>query len=86
MAVLTFSFDTGIIPLSRIVDAMAITYGYSATIPDPANLGQTIPNPETKAQFGRKQIRRIIMESVRNAEVIQARTTAESGVTDITLT
>lgn len=86
MATLSFSFDTGTVSLTRIVDAMAITYGYQANIPDPANPGQTIPNPQTKAQFARAQIRRIIIEAVRNAEAQQAREQAEAGATTIDLT
>lgn len=86
MATLTFSFDTGAVPLSRIVDGMAVTYGYPETIPDPANPGQTIPNTETKAQFARRQIRRIIIEAVRTGEVTIARQTSEQGVTFIDLT
>lgn len=45
---------------------MATTYGYSTTIPGPE--GTTIPNPESKAEFGRRMIREIIVEAVRNAE------------------
>lgn len=86
MATLTFSFDTGSVPLSRIVDAMAIHYGYQANLPDPNNAGSTIPNPETKSQFAKAQIRRIIMEAVKSAEVTQAHITADATVTDITLT
>lgn len=86
MATLTFSFDTGNVPISRIVDAMAIKYGYQATIPDPENAGGMIPNPETKAQFGRRQIRNIIVSAVKEAEVLAAREVAESSVTEVTLT
>jgi hypothetical protein len=86
MATLSFSFDTGSVTVARIVDAMAITYGYQATIPDPQNAGQSIANPETKAQFAKAQIKRIITEAVKNAEMHEARKAAEATVTDITLT
>jgi hypothetical protein len=86
MATLSFSFDTGTVPVARIIDAMALEYGYQATIPDPANPGQTIPNPQTKAQFGKAQIGRIIKEAVRNQERQAARAAAEAGITDIPIT
>ena len=79
MATLSFSFDTGSVTLARITDAMAITYGYQATI-------DGSPNPQTKVQFARSQIKRIIIEAVHNAERQTALATAESTVTDITLT
>lgn len=80
MATLTFSFDTGTVPISRIVDAMALEYGYSATLPDGS------ANPQTKAQFGKAQIGRIIREAVRNQEASAAKITAEAAVTAIVLT
>lgn len=48
MAVLSFSFDTGSVPLNRIIDAMAEVHGYSVNIADPENPVETIPNPQTK--------------------------------------
>ncbi len=86
MAILTFSFDTGAVPVSRIVDAMALEYGYQATVPDPANPGQTLPNPQTKVQFAKAQIGRIIKETVSHQERRAAQQTAASGVTDVVLT
>lgn len=80
------SFNTGSVPLSRIVDAMALIYGYPENIEDPENPGQTIPNPQTKAQFAKEQIRWIIVDAVREAEARAARATAESSVTPIDLT
>jgi hypothetical protein len=86
MATLSFSYNTGSVPLSRIVDAMAVVYGYPVNVDDPENPGQTIPNPQTKAEFGRAVIRRIIIDAVREAELRPARVTAESSVAAIDLT
>lgn len=61
MATLSFSFDTGSVPLSRIADAFAVTYGYKPEID-----GQ--PNPESKADFARRMIRRHIIDIVRSGE------------------
>jgi hypothetical protein len=61
MATLNFSFDTGSVPLSRIVDAFATAYRYHATID-----GQ--PNPETKAQFARRMVKHYITQIVLTEE------------------
>jgi hypothetical protein len=86
MATLNFSYNTGTVPLSRIVDAMAVVYGYPANIEDPENPGQTIPNPQSKADFGRAVIRGIIVSAVREAELRTARATADASVANIELT
>ncbi len=65
---------------------MALEYGYSATIPDPANPGQTLPNPQTKAQFGKDQIGRIIQQAVKHQERKAAEQTAGDAITEIVLT
>lgn len=86
MATLSFSFDTGSVPLTRIIDAVAVVYGYPANIDDPQTPGQTIPNPQTKAQFARAVIRRIIVNAVREAEMRSAKATIEASVVNIDLT
>jgi hypothetical protein len=40
----------------EMVDALCQRYGYQATLPDPNVSGGTIPNPETRAQFAKRQI------------------------------
>jgi len=35
----------------QVIDAFAAARGYQDTIPDPANPGQVIANPQTKQQF-----------------------------------
>ncbi len=86
MATLSFSFDTGNVPVSRIVDAVATVYGYNPNVVDPNNPAQTIPNPQTKAAFAKQVIRKILIDAVREAEVRTARLTAEAAVTSIDLT
>lgn len=80
MATFSISFDTGAVPLSRIYDAFAVAYGYQATLPG----GGT--NPETKAQFARRMMGDHIKGVVKAQEREAARSAAEAGVTDITLT
>ena len=90
MPTLTFTFNTGTIPLARIVDAFATAYNYQANIPNPL-FGQpvaegqpahaaTIANTETKAQFARKQVRRYILEIVQAEERKAATATAAAAV------
>lgn len=68
MATLNFSYETGTVPLQRIVDGMANKFGYRDTIPDPAHPGEYIPNPETKQQFGRSVVKRFIINAVLDSE------------------
>jgi len=86
MATLSFSFDTGSVPTSRITNALATNYGYQATIPDPQNPESTIANPETKAQFAQRMVKKFLIDNVKAAEINAARVTAEVGVTEIALT
>lgn len=63
----------------KIIDSFATAYGYQATIADPANPGQTIPNPQSKKQFFMRQLTRYIND-VHRAEVVKtAAKTAGEG-------
>jgi hypothetical protein len=79
MAILTFSFDTGNVPPSRIVDAFAAHYGYKATLPDGS------ANTETKTTFARRMLRQHIVDIVRGAEQAAAVDNASKSVQEITL-
>lgn len=79
MPTLTFTFDTGIVPLGRIVDAIASVNGYSATLKDGT------PNPQTQAQFAREFVKKYIVSTVRDYEREQARASAVSTVADVNL-
>lgn len=64
---------------AAILDAFVKQHGWTATIPDPANPGQTIPNPVTRAQHGKSIIQLFIKESAKayraNQEAEKARAT-----------
>ena len=85
MATLTLSYNTGTVPVSRIVDAICAEYGYQANIPAPQNPGQTIPNPETKQAFAKRMIGTVIRNIVANQDLATARQAAEANVTPINL-
>jgi hypothetical protein len=86
MATLTFSFDTGTVPISTILDAFGTQYGYRATVPDPANPLLTVTNPETQAQFARRMVKQYIVDVVKGAQTNAAINTARAGITEISLT
>lgn len=48
----------------RIINAVAAVAGYQPTIPDPANPGQTIPNPSTKRAFVKDHLRAYLRQTV----------------------
>lgn len=45
-----------------IIDAFVDQYNYQSTVPDPANPGATIPNPQSKAAFTNDRIKSFIKE------------------------
>lgn len=73
MATLTFTFETGDVPLSRIIDAFAGLNGY-------------VPGDETKEQFARRMVGKRIEDMVRQYETALAIATAQASVLPITLT
>lgn len=83
MATLSFSFETGSIPISRIINGLAFQFGYNDTIPNPdygvvEGAPTTLPNPQTKAQFVKQKIKRFIVDGVHAAE----KTLAERAIRD----
>lgn len=66
MATLTLEYSTGSITLADLNNKLALEFNYPATIPDPNNPGETIPNPETKAQWNHRHIGMKIKEMYKN--------------------
>jgi len=64
MATYSFSFETGVVPLSRFVDAICLKYNYN-----PATDG-------TKAQFARLQVKKFIESAVVSVEADAASASA----------
>lgn len=61
MPTLTFTFDTGSQAIGDIVDAVCQLYGYQDTI-------DGLPNPQTRAQFAREQVRQFIISAVKGKQ------------------
>ena len=83
---LTWTLPTGVTAID-LNNMLALEYNYQANIPDPANPGQTIPNPETSAAFVKRQIGRIQMEAYRrqkDAAAVAAARAALPIVGDLT--
>lgn len=79
MAIITFAYDTGTVPATKFVDAICTEYNYSATLADGS------ANPETKAAFAKRMVRRILENIVKNQDIIAARAAAEAAIIPITL-
>jgi hypothetical protein len=77
MATITFTYDTGSTPLSKITDAFALAYNYQTTID-----GQS--NPETKSQFARRMVKQYVVETVRAEDIKAAQ--AAINISPINLT
>lgn len=80
MPILTFSFDTGNIPLSRYTDGLAASYGYGAS----GFINATLPN-ETKADFSKRMMQLHIISRVRSYEENEAAKLAKASIIPITL-
>lgn len=63
---------------NAIEDAFATMRGYQATIPDPANPSNTIPNPQSKQQFFQKSVEQFIRDTYKASKVSAAANTASS--------
>ena len=69
--------------VSRIRDAYANRYTYQELVPDPANPGTMIPNPETLNAFTTRMIRNQMKEVLALYEAQLARdAAADKAITD----
>jgi hypothetical protein len=59
-----------------IIDSFATAYDYQATVPDPANPGQTIPNPQSKQAFFNRRLTLFIRDVHKSEQVKVAAKTA----------
>ncbi len=80
MAVISITIPDPVV--ARVRTAFTNTYGYQATIPDPSNPGQTIPNPETASAFMRRMLMNFVKDTVKGYEASQAVRTARQTAVD----
>lgn len=73
MATLSLSYDTGTVTLADLNDALAIEWGYQA-------------GTETKAEYNRRMLGRIIREAYRNGKRKGILAAAEATVPDVPIT
>ena len=70
----------------RVVNAICANYGYQTDVPlvpaNPDTPEATMPNPETKAQFTKKQVINFLKEHVIAYEANQASETARTTARD----
>lgn len=77
---ITFTTDSSLFDL--FVQAACISYGYRTTVPDPANPGQLIPNPQTPQQFAQQKVIDYCVEVVRAYQTEQAAQAARKAASD----
>ena len=64
-----FSIEIADQDVSRVIDALCKNYGYLDDIQDPEDFSATVPNPENKAAFANRMVRRFLSEHVTKYEV-----------------
>jgi hypothetical protein len=64
MAQLVFNIPDARMP--EVIEAWGRGRGWADEIPDPNNIGQTMPNPETEQQYAKKMIREDIQRHVKH--------------------
>ena len=57
---------------TRVVQGVSAQYGYTPTIPDPANPSQQIANPQTRQQFVVAVLKKFVVESLKASEATTA--------------
>lgn len=62
-----------------VIAAFADAYNYQATVPDPANPGQTIANPQSPAAFANDRIKSFIKEVYASSAINAATKSAASS-------
>lgn len=88
MAQATFTFPAAY--GANLVAALGWEFNYQATIPDPNNPGQTIPNPETAQQFAYRMVVQFTKDQIKKynlyvAQQAQAAANAAVDQTAVTL-
>lgn len=69
----------------NITSDFAAATGWQATVPDPGNPGQTMPNPVTRAKWLDNKIDAYVRATVRDYRLAQARAAADAtATTDMT--
>ena len=82
MATISFTIPDALLP--RVIAGMCGLHNYQATIQNPDNPGEMIPNPESKADFVKRIIRQKIKRDVIEWEGAEAQRQAYiTGETEV---
>lgn len=68
MAVISINIPDNLLP--RVINGIAVFYGYQAEVQN--ENGETVANPQTKAQFAKKQLIEHIKHCVKTVETDEA--------------
>lgn len=71
---------------SRVIDAFVTAFNYQDEIDDPEKPGETIPNPESKAEMVDRETARYVKDVVRAQEKRIAEEAHRAGHTDVDVT
>lgn len=84
MATLSISWTVPDTQAARIKDDFAAFFGWTATIPDPNNPQQTIPNPESQNAFIKRVLGNYIKTSIQTRREQVGRLASDTSVkTDV---
>jgi hypothetical protein len=88
MASVTFTFSIAGVTVVDLNNTLAEEWAYPAMVLDPASLPELvmIPNPETKAEFNRRQIGDMIRQAYRKGKRHSLVIAAEASVPDAPVT
>jgi hypothetical protein len=80
-----FSIEIADEDVSRVLDAMAANYRWSAEVSNPSYVEggaepELIPNPESKAMFANLMVRRFLSENVTSYETAKAQQQASENL------
>lgn len=78
----TITLDVPDAQEDRIYEAFATAFGYQEEIADPDDAGQTIDNPQSKADFAKERIASFITGTVASVEAEAAATEARVAAID----
>ena len=70
MAVIGFEISDG--KKTRVIDALALQWGYQDQVEDPNAPGTSVPNPQTKEQFVSGHLKQTVLGWIANKQSVAA--------------
>ena len=67
-----FSIEIADNDVGRVIESLCVNYGWKDVITDPSDPMRNIPNPETKAVFANRMVRKFLSDHVQKYEIDKA--------------